>query len=154
MSDEPVNHESSARHVTGHSAVAFVAERQVYESMVHYVNGRPVVGGGGYPLSDLLRSSWHREADSLLDDLDVIGRAVVGDSPDDALELVRRIEAAADRIRHAATGRPEAAWSADYRDGGRPITGETTEVQDAPEPASEDDVPDPPDLGALADGKR
>lgn len=134
---------------TTHNGALFGTERGILEHLAHYVDGVPLVGGRGTPLQTLLDESYRREADALLGDLDAIAAAM---HDRDRASLRGKLSAMASVLEQPEAPSPDvsvpgdrtlpddrtATFTADYGNGGRPITGDTPVVPDPP--VLDDDV--------------
>jgi hypothetical protein len=122
--------------MTTHNGALFGVERGLLENMAHYVDGIPLVGGRGIPLQELLDESYRREADALMGDLDRLTSAMHQGDRDklaERLGAMGRLIAGPPQPRQEAAG-PDgtAPFTADYSNGGKPITGEHDKVPAPP----------------------
>lgn len=122
---------------TSHACFYYGVERGIYEAQAHFVDGVPFVGGRGQLLGDLLADVDRREGEALLTDLiavasSMIERGNLGDARTLGARLVELGASMTSPIAAAVPASESGTWSADYGNGGRPITGETDAVPDAP----------------------
>lgn len=123
--------------LTTHSAPNYGVERGIYEQQAHYVDGVAYVGGAGQLLGDLLADVDRREGDALVTDLiTVAGSMIERGNLGDARKLGQKLVDLGASMTAPGSPTPldgeSAAWSADYSNGGRPITGETEVIPAAP----------------------
>lgn len=146
---------------TTHNGALYGVERGLLESLAHYVDGVPLVGGRGTPLQSLLDDSYRREADGLLADLD----AITGLMHDHDRRVLANRLAGLSQLLQDNRPRPEAAgpdpadtqpFTADYSNGGKPLTDEEDDkVPAAPVLEAEAEAqPDAADDGDGPDGSK
>lgn len=145
--------------LTSHSAVHFGVERGIVESLSFYVDGIAMVGPRGQRLDDALADSYRREVDAILADLDRLAAAMIEvdarRGASDAVTLAERLAGIVESLAavQAEQQRTSGVFTADFRNGGRPITGETETVPEPPSLTADlADLVDPPEPWEPQDG--